>query len=564
MNIYGVKGYLTPDNLPEDRHCRTFKIPNDVQWLSVFMGALLPLIYSENWQEYGELTPDEAADEMLAVIWDGYNNNDCPAPIEAPYWDDGTDVETVSPEDDQPWYGELVETMGGMGAAEPTLTFFEELRLWAIVGFVAIAGTPAAAIAFAPFARKFVLAFKTGTAGAIVRVFFDGLHLADIDTYGVEDKIIEFLVDVGVEPSGEEMWVEHSGEHNEAATPNENGDYTIQVVRKQLAPDEFSPTNLRYNPDTNTVQQTYDGGDTWVDNPGQDPRHSTTYQYPPVGGDDPRCQAAANQVRFLNNTIDETLSAIALGTDALGLALTLLPLFVELGPFAILFELVLALADGLVSLGADAISSAFTNDVYDQLLCIFFCNIESDGTVTPTDLSNIEDQIGSQIGGVVQVVLDLMLALTGEVGLTNEGTMGDAPADCSDCDCCISPTVEDVPFQNFPAIPVGIFLSYNQVPGQGGLWYADAEGDGGTWTMTLDHAVEIRGVGFNCNSYSGAKMTVTIGSQSTELDYGGIVGWTLDSPYPVTDTITVVQSSVASNIRLSLNGFQVTYCEPDA
>lgn len=556
--VYGL-GFPTPSATDAATLCRIVQLPDDTAFLSVFMGALALLENPDNWQQIGDMTPEASAQAFVDIIYNMYQNNTCFVDVEAPFWDDGTDADAEAPADDQPWYGELVEVMSGMGAAEPTLEWHEELRLWIVTAFVAYAGTPAAAIAFYPFARKFVLAFKAGTAGAIVRVFFDGLHLANIDTYGVEDTIINFLVDVGVEPDGEALWVEHSGEHNPDAEPDANGNFTIGVVRKQLDANEFSPTNLRYNPDTDTVQQTYDGGETWVNNPGADPRHSTVFQRPPVGGDDPRCQAAANQVRFLNDTIDQALSVISLGTDAAGLALTLLPLFVELGPFAIVFELVLALADGLVSLGADAISSAFTSDVYDQLLCIFYCSIEDDGTVTPTDLSNIEDRIGSEIGGVVQVVLDLMLFLTGEVGLTNEGTIGSAPADCSACDCCITPIVADVP--SFPSIPVGIFLSYNQVVGQGSLWYADAEGDGGTWTMTLEHAVEIRGVGFNCNSHSGATFEVHIGTQSTTLDYGGIVGWTLDTPQ-VTDTITMVQGGIASNVRLSMNGFQVTYCEP--
>lgn len=441
--VYGL-GFPTPSATEAATLCRIVQLPDDTAFLSVFMGALALLENPDNWQQIGDMTPEESAQAFVDIIYDMYQNNTCFVDVEAPFWDDGTDADAEAPADDQPWYGELVEVMSGMGAAEPTLEWHEELRLWIVTAFVAYAGTPAAAIAFYPFARKFVLAFKAGTAGAIVRVFFDGLHLANIDTYGVEDTIINFLVDVGVEPSGEALWVEHSGEHNPDAEPDANGHFTIGVVRKQLDANEFSPTNLRYNPDTDVVQQTYDDGTTWVDNPGQDPRHSTTYQFPPVVADDPRCQAAANQVRFLKNTIDQALSVISLGTDAAGLALTLLPLFVELGPFAILFELVLALADGLVALGADAISSAFTSDVYDQLTCIFYCNIEDDGTVTADDLSIIEGAIGDQIGGVVQAVLDAMLFLTGEVGLTNEGTIGDAPADCSACICCPVETVYDL------------------------------------------------------------------------------------------------------------------------
>jgi len=115
--------------------------------------------------------------------------------------------------------------------------------------------------------------------------------------------------------------------------------------------------------------------------------------------------------------------------------LVLMPLFVELGPFAILIDLGAALASTLLGAGAAAISAAFTNDVYDTLTCIFYCAIEADGSVTPDDLVEILDQISSQIGGLVEAVMSAMLFLTGEVGLSNEGTLGDAPADCDACDC---------------------------------------------------------------------------------------------------------------------------------
>lgn len=446
MNIYGVKGYLTPDDIPDDSHCRTFKIPNSTQWLSVFMGALLPLIYSESWQEYGDLTPDEAADAALAVIWDAYNNNTCPL-LEAPYWDDSDadDADDEAPADDQPWYGELVPAAAFSAfdveeddPPEPEFTWQENASIWIVTAFVAYAATPAAAIAFYPIARKFVLAFKAHDLGGIVKVLWDGEEIVRVDTYSESASVVETSI---ILPDTEDMpplWVAMADEVNPAVT----GEPNIQVLRKRLAPDQVSPTNLRYNVDCDCVQQTYDGGDTWIDNPGQDPRHSVTYQFPPVGGDDPKCQAAANQVRFLNNVIDETLSNIAIAGDALSLALTILPFIVELGPFAILFDLVLALAGILISAGATAINAAFTNDVYDQLLCIFYCAIEDDGTVTADDLAEIETKVGEDIGGLVQVVIDAMLLVTGEVGMTNEGTIGDAPADCSDCECTWEHTVD--------------------------------------------------------------------------------------------------------------------------
>lgn len=428
MNIYGVRGFPTPD-FTDERHCRTFSIPNTTIALAVFMGALWQLAQEKNWQQYGDMTPAEAADQFLNVIWEAYDDDEgiCPT-IPAPYWDTPGDVDDQQPEGEtQPWYGILVASPALL--ADEELTFVENIGIWAIAGFIAYSGQIGAAIAFVPFAKRFVLQFKRHGLGAFVEIFVDGSLVRLMDTYSETEDIVDVPIIIDDDDDEHTLWVAVSEETNPAI---EDGAF-LQVVRKELAPGEVYPTNLRYNSGTDTVEQLHDG--TWTTQPGQDPRHSTAWQLPPPAGDDPRCQAAANQVRFLNNVIDETLTNLAIAGDVVGLGTTLLPLFVELGPFAILFDLVLALASTLVSAGSTAIAAAFTNDVYDELLCIFFCNIESDGSVTADDLAAIETQIGTDIGGLVQVVLDAMLFLTGEVGLTNEGSIGDAPADCSICDC---------------------------------------------------------------------------------------------------------------------------------
>lgn len=77
------RGYLTPDSVPEDSQCRVLRIPNSTAWLSVFMGALLPLAQSESWQKSGTLTTQEAADAALDVIWNAYTNanQECPLDV---------------------------------------------------------------------------------------------------------------------------------------------------------------------------------------------------------------------------------------------------------------------------------------------------------------------------------------------------------------------------------------------------------------------------------------------------------------------------------------------------
>lgn len=422
MNIYGVTGYLTPDNLPEERHCRTFKIPNDVQWLSVFMGALLPLIDPESWQPSGELTPDEAADGMLNVIWDAYasDEGECPT-VPTPFWDGVTELDDEYPEGElTPWYGVAIVTY----ASPPEVTFVEQLFIWGFAGFMAYSGAVGAAIAFLTIAPRFVIAFKTGDVGGIVDVIVDASRVGRYNTYSATPGILR--VPIYANPDLDE--------HQIYIVKDDDPDTTVQVVRDELNPNDVSPVNRRYNPDTDQVEILNPDG-TWSPNAGADPRTSPAYAYAPVVADDPKCQAAANMTRWLNNLIDQVLTVIAECNDAAGLLTILVGLFVELGPFAILIDLVLALASVLFSAGATAVAAAFTNDVYDQLTCIFYCNISDDGTVTSDQLAAIQAQINTDIGGLVGAVMDAMLALQGYVGLSNTGTIGSAPADCSACPC---------------------------------------------------------------------------------------------------------------------------------
>jgi hypothetical protein len=192
---------------------------------------------------------------------------------------------------------------------------------------------------------------------------------------------------------------------------------------------------LIYDPDTDSIKQTLDGGATFFDNPGADPRHNAPYQFPPVEADDPRCQAAANMVRYYSDLIDQVVLVVDEAGTAEGLLAIILPFVIELGPFGILIELVLGVAFILFSAGATAISAAFTSTVFDDLLCILFCNLESDGSCTADDLAEIKAQVDSIIGGLAAAVLDGMFFLQGEVGLSNAGTIGEAPADCDACNC---------------------------------------------------------------------------------------------------------------------------------
>lgn len=456
MNQY--PGYLTPEDVPEDSHCRTFNIPNSTQWLSVFMGALLPLIYPESWQKYGALTPDEAADAALNVIWDAYaqDTGQCIA-IEAPFWDNIEDADDEYPDNPtQPWYG----VMEGE-------TFVEQVQDWVIASFIAYSGAPSAAIQFLTIAPAFRLAWKSSNVGGIVQVIVDAVEIGRVDTYSASPGIV--TLDVAELDPEEEHLLHLVLMPDESAMRFSIPSPAMQVIRKKLDPGEVIPPGQRYSEAEDCIEVF--NGTSWSCSPAADPRHDDALRFPPIGGSDPQCQAAANMSRAIEDFIADVVNTLSWATVAEATLSTVLtaaaiffPATVAVGVFAIL-----ALDIGTILFGAGlvAIAAAFTAEVYDQLTCIFYCNIDADGQLIAGQLEAINTQIADEIGGLVSLVTSAMFLLMGEVGLSNAGATGDAPADCTECPCAwcfeIDFTATDGDF--LPDTPNGLDAVYT--PGVG-------------------------------------------------------------------------------------------------
>lgn len=56
-----MNAWLTPDTPASGFICRRLLIPTAVEFLAIVKGALLPLTYSNNFEPFGSLTPDETA-----------------------------------------------------------------------------------------------------------------------------------------------------------------------------------------------------------------------------------------------------------------------------------------------------------------------------------------------------------------------------------------------------------------------------------------------------------------------------------------------------------------------
>lgn len=426
-------GFPTPVSIPDETTCLLIQVPANTAWWALMVGVLYTLTLEWNWRQFeGGLDPNVAAAKWQEILDQALDiasvSNSCDYDVPAPYWDDDTadDADDEGTIVEQPWYGEIVNE---------GVTWREQVGIWAITAFLAIAATPGAAIAFLPFANKFVLAFKQHSIGAIVKVLLDGVEMVTVDTYaptdGIQNVTISLPAPVGLrafDVDAPVLWVMNTGDANPAVT----GTPTMAVIRKRLDQTEVTPSNIRWDATCDCTQQTPDGGDTWVDSPTQDPRYSSIFQLPARTGGDPHCDSAQQMHDRIKNMLDAVITSSNI-LQAINGVVALVSIF--LFEFGIIIEAIWAFVSTIFNIGTTTLDAALTETVYDDLLCILYCEIESDGTVTQGDFDTIYARVNDEIGGVAAIAITNVLLSIGNVGLTNAGALGEVTGDCDSCDC---------------------------------------------------------------------------------------------------------------------------------
>lgn len=107
------RGFPTPNEAPGIESCRVFSIPADEEWLALLMGAVSELTNPYNWFRNGSLTQQESADAFADIMDEAYaqaETGTCSVTIDAPFWDNATDVDDEVLVIDQIWYGALTYT----------------------------------------------------------------------------------------------------------------------------------------------------------------------------------------------------------------------------------------------------------------------------------------------------------------------------------------------------------------------------------------------------------------------------------------------------------------------
>lgn len=62
--------FLTGNSTSPGYACRILRIPGDLQFMMAVTGALRELVFSYNWEEFGEMTPEECAAAALEMFED--------------------------------------------------------------------------------------------------------------------------------------------------------------------------------------------------------------------------------------------------------------------------------------------------------------------------------------------------------------------------------------------------------------------------------------------------------------------------------------------------------------
>ena len=304
----------------------------------------------------------------------------------------------------------------------------------------------------------------------------------------------------------------------------------MEIIRGRLSSNDYSPSSLRYNEGTDTVQYTPDGGETWIDDPADDPRVGTKFLKPLKTGSDIQCRSAASMVMWLRNFIEYEAGIMTAGAGVAAIGNGLMALLSPIAPYFILLTIVFDAAGSLFAIGATALNTAFDEGTWDNLLCILNCNIESDGGVTDADMTEIQAEITAQLNTTAGIVLNLILQIQGIVGLSNAGTLYEPEdPDCSDCFCgwCWdSSNATNLDEWTAGASGGG---SYNSGLGQ---WEGTNVGSGsyGTiyavdreWAFGASTVVSSVAVRFGCSYNDGGRPTIILtlaGTQVGRVDSG--------------------------------------------
>lgn len=218
------------------------------------------------------------------------------------------------------------------------------------------------------------------------------------------------------------------------------------VLEKEIAPDTWEAfADLtqcageellkRYNPTTGELESSPDGT-TWTENRGIDPRFTGVRNALSTAVD---CDDAKYIVGYVQEYLERSLDDLDLAGNimsAVGIATGVLIAVLSGG---ILAAAVIPMIAAIYNVGASAVRTALTSAVWEELVCIVFCELDSLTEVSDDKYDAIRAAVLADIGGIAGQTLWNAITSMGPVGLQNaialQQSASGVPADCDDCSC---------------------------------------------------------------------------------------------------------------------------------
>lgn len=191
----------------------------------------------------------------------------------------------------------------------------------------------------------------------------------------------------------------------------------------------------RYNPTTGELETSPDGT-TWTENRGIDPRFTGVRN---VLGAAVDCGDAQYVVGYIQEYLERSLDDLDLVGNimsAVGIATGVLIAVLSGG---VLAAAVVPMIAAIYSAGASVVRAALTNAVWEELVCIVYCELAALSEVTNEKYDAIRAAVLADIGGIAGETLWNAITSMGPVGLQNaialQQSASGVPADCDDCSC---------------------------------------------------------------------------------------------------------------------------------
>lgn len=431
--------WLTPDSPPDEGgYCRTIKLPESPELLYALNGAFLELTRSWNWQQFGDMTPEQTA-EIMQVAFLDYLDSTC-GDSGKPFWDDpeGDDAGQPSDEELYPWY--------------------EQLADWVISGFLASTFTPAAAVVYETTIPRARLAFRKGDWAGMVQIFIDGIMMREIDLWGEIPSLLTVVLDIrrfnadhGL-TGARRITVKHAGLSPQMPLPEEIDPENppkarLDVIRKNLIWSLPAASNaggsgrgiteddLEYDPVNDRIIGTEDKGETWEPMPkARDYRNEDIADLEELIVGLQSCDAAARMTAFLREAIDGVADEFDAGRLSYDIGDWIRSRAAWWNPVDWLFwPLVILVTEVVETVGSSIYRTALGNADWDEIQCKIHCTLGSDAVFSERGWKEFTDWLLGRFSGIDWQIMRSWTRLLGRSGFNAAAATRTETGDCTEC-----------------------------------------------------------------------------------------------------------------------------------